>query len=138
MSETIFTHTALMAEELAEPYSTARTLPMHDAMRLEQFAGLLSSAGRTSLEGEPIYADSEWNQFHAFTHDVVIPEVASKLITAEQRLDVLYDDCTVTSTPFDIKYYLANIANTRAAQLPLHTNNESAMIERGSEWVAQL
>lgn len=138
MSEPILMDGASVSVQPEFARHTRQNLMAHDAARLTHFLKLIGEPGRVSLEGEPIYADRAWDQFHAFTYDVVIPEVTDGVTDTEQTLDVLYDDCTVPNTPFSLNYYLKHIANSAAYQLPARTSNESDMLERASEWVFRL
>jgi hypothetical protein len=113
-------------------------LEAHDVARLAQVTELISGGRCTSLEGEPIYADRGWDQFHSFTYGVVIPELTNKLENTEQRIDVLYDDCTVAGMPFSLDYYLEHIARTEIDQFSVNVDDESDMLDQANSWVSKL
>lgn len=115
-----------------------QSLDRHDCARLAQLASLLGDAERLSLEGEPIYADRGWDQFHAFSHATVIPTITGMVPQAEPQLDVLYDDCTALSTAFSLDYYLEQIVRTESDSLPKRVTQESDLLDRARDWVAQL
>ena len=125
---------------------TLQTIHNHDLARLQNLAALIGSAGTglVSFEGEPLYADRAWDGFHDFSYGTIIPTLAERLADRPHRLDVLYDEYTVSSADFSEDHFLGQISTSLAEHngstrnVPVRTANESDMSGRAHVWVDEL
>lgn len=124
-------------------------LQPHDMARLESLSGKISGeTPRTvSFEGEPLYADRSWSEFHEFSYGGVIPVLIRQVSDKHQvRLDVLYDELTTHNQEFSFDHFLDQIAQSLTEyqdqqndpDTPVHTQNESYMLDRGENWITEL
>jgi len=125
----------------------AERLQQHDMARLDRLSTKITGNPQTvSFEGEPLYADRAWSEFHAFSYGSVIPVLIKQVSDNNKtRLDLLYDECTVQQLNFSFDHFLGQIAqalnqhiNGQSGNLPIHTENESYFLDRGEEWIREL
>ena len=85
-------------------------LQRDDALRLQKAATqmLVIGAQTIALEGQPLYADEEWGQFHQFAYAHVIPQLAQFLSAHNVPigLDVLYDEFTTSNNPLNAEHFM--------------------------------
>lgn len=125
----------------------AERLQQHDIARLDRLSAKLTGNPQTvSFEGEPLYADQAWNEFHEFSYGTVIPVLIRQASENNRpRLDLLYDEYTVQQLDFSFDHFLGQITqalhrhlNGQSANLSIHTENESYFLDRGEEWIREL
>lgn len=122
-------------------------LQQHDVARLDRLSTkIIGNPQTVSFEGEPLYADRAWSEFHEFSYGTVIPVLIRQVSENNRsRLDLLYDECTVQQLDFSFDHFLRQITqalnrclNEQSVHLPIYTNNESYFLDRGEEWIREL
>ncbi len=133
MSELSFQDTKINTGP-ANTHQYQQDLHPHDGDRLRRLVASLGPAALASFEGQPLYANQPWDKYHDFTYSV-ISQLAQDIASDRQRLDVLYDDFTVSEAPYALDYYLDHINHVSNGQLASRIEYESAMAERADEWI---
>lgn len=124
-------------------------LTRQEEIRLNKLVDTINFSDNSSisLEGEPLYADRDWNELHTFSYGLLLPNLltllAQKNASTTTSLDILYDELTVQHNRLSLNTFLTSIflASERLAEFKnskkLRIFNESEFLDRGQAFIKE-